>query len=187
MDLKFRERCELQGHEALDWSDWIIAMAPTTRSPGTQNINFKKRRGTGQEGYRNKDLANELAQARVGCCGIYEWCAVKYVSDQDGRSYASHSVVYVGCTCRRRRGRFGPRAFQAMQERIVAYTKGGNHKKDLINDALRIGWELWVRFKPAENVDAAKSMENNLLRTYNYPWNVRNNGVRPILERADLW
>lgn len=146
----------------------------------------KPRRGTGQEGYRNKNLANELAEAGIGCCGIYEWRAVKYESYQ-GRSYTSRRVVYVGCTCRRRSLPFGPHVFQRMQERIVAYTKGGNHKKDLINDALRSGWELWVRFKHAENEHAAKCMEHNLLRTYSYAWNIRNNGVRPIINYATLW
>lgn len=167
MDLKFRELSRLQGDEASGWSNWIIAMAPA-RLPGTQNRNFKKRQGSGQKGYRNENLDVELAEEGVGCCGIYEWRAVKYESYQ-GRNYPFRRVVYVGCTCRRRSGRFGPRAFQAMQERIVAYTKGGNHKKDLTNAALRSEWELWVRFKHAENEDAAKSMENNLLRKYNYP------------------
>lgn len=186
MDLKFRELNELQGDEASGWSNWIIAMA-AAGSPRIQNRNFKIRQGIGQEGYRNNNLANELAQAGIGCCGIYEWCAVKYVSYQGGRIYTSSRVVYVGCTCRRRSFPFGPRVFQRMRERIVAYTKGGNHKKDLINAALRSGWELWVRFKHAEDEDAAKHMEDNLLRTYNYAWNIRNNGVRPILDYVRLW
>lgn len=186
MDLKFRELSRLQGDEASGWSNWIIAMAPA-RYPATQERNFKKRQGSGQKGYRNEKLANELAQEGVSRCGIYELRAVQYVSYQ-GRSYVSRRVVYVGCTCPRPSGLFGRRVCQAMQNRIVVYTKGGNHKKDLINAALGRGWELWVRFKQAENVDAAKSMENNLLRTYNYPWNIRNNGVRPILgDRPRLW
>lgn len=182
MDLKFRELSNLQGDDASGWSNWIIAMVPA--KPKTQSSNFKKREGTGQEGYRNGNLAVELAQAGVGCCGIYEWC-VRKKSYQDGRNYR---VVYVGCTCPRPSSFFGgPYVTQTMRKRIVAYTKGGNHKKDLINAALRNGWELWVRFKHAQNVHAAKGMENKLLRTYNYAWNIRNNGVRPILDYVSLW
>ena len=126
-------------------------------------------------GFRNSNLANELQQAGATRCGIYEWCAVKYVH-RDGRLRKSRRVVYVGSTCRRNH-----QECQRMRDRIVAYASTGNHKKDLINAALERGWELWVRFKNATDEDQAKDMENALLGRYNYAWNIRNNGVRPIL------
>ena len=174
MDGNFRELNEaLQGDDELGWSYWIIGMA-NGETPGTQNRHFRRRRGQNQVGYRNSNLAYELQQAGVTFCGIYEWSAVKYVY-QDGRLRSSRRVVYVGSTCR-------PNGeCQLMQSRIVAYTSTGNHKKDLINAALERGWELWVRFKNATDDDEAKDMENALLGSYNYAWNIRNNGVRPIL------
>lgn len=175
MDGNFRELIELQGNEKLGWSPWIIGMAGTG-SPGTRNRNFRERGGSDQVGFMNTNLARELTEARVGPCGIYEWSVVKY---QGSRSDPPHRVVYVGSTCR-----FECRP---MQNRIVAYASNGNHKKDLINGALRREWELWVRFKNARNEDEAKDMENALLERYNYPWNVRHNGVRPILTSAVKW
>ncbi|XP_044181607.1 uncharacterized protein LOC122962524 [Acropora millepora] len=181
MDGNFRELRALQGDEGLRWSPWIIGMANAS-TPGTQDRKFIPRGGSNQVGYRNSNLANELQQAGVTCCGIYEWSAVKYEFYQDGRSRSSRRVVYVGSTCRRNH-----QECQPMQNRIVAYTSTGNHKKDLINAALERGWELWVRFKNATDEDQAKAMENALLGRYNYAWNIRNNGVRPILSRAVKW
>lgn len=74
-----------------------------------------------------------------------------------------------------------------MQNRIVDYTIHGNHKTKEINDALKRKCTLWVRFKPAEDEEEAKNMEDELLSRYNYAWNVRNNGVRPILAMAINW
>ena len=173
MDGNFRELSVLQGNEELGWSPWIIGMA-NSETPGKQNRDFR-RRGTNQVGYRNSNLADELQQAGVTCCGIYEWSAVKYEFYQDGRSRSSRRVVYVGSSCR------GNHVCLPMRNRIVAYTSTGNHKRDLINAALERGWELWVRFKNATDENEAKAMENALLRRYNYAWNIRNNGVRPIL------
>ena len=58
-------------------------------------------------------------------------------------------------------------------------------KKDLINDALGRGYELWVRVKMSTatydcDLDAER-MENELLAKYNYAWNIRNNATRGIL------
>lgn len=176
MDGNFRELSTLQGYEEFGWSDWFIGMAST---PGRQTGNFIPR-GANQVGFKNSSLAHELQQAGVSFCGIYEWSAVKYEFYPDGRSRPSLRVVYVGSTCRRNHQQCQP-----MQNRIVAYTSTGNHKKDLINAALERGWELWVRFKNATDEDQAKAMENALLGRYNYAWNIRNNGVRPILSRAE--
>ena len=173
MDGNFRELNALQGDERFGWSPWIIGMA-NGETPGTLRNFGRRRRGPNQVGYRNSNLADALQEAGAARCGIYEWRAVKYVY-QDGRVRSSRRVVYVGSTCRR------DHECKPMQRRIVAYTRTGNHKEDLINAALERGWELWVRFKNASDEDQAKAMENALLRKYNYAWNVRNNGVRPIL------
>ena len=132
----------------------------------TTRRNNLDERGNGQEGFRNKKLIHSLLKANRNVnrlCGIYEWRAIRY--------QASPRVVYTGSTCSRRRN-----SCQRMQNRIVEYTKHGNHKTKVINDALRDGHELWVRFKPAKSPQEAMDMENELLRKYNYAWNERNNG-----------
>ena len=144
-------------------------------------------RGKGHVGFKNKRLAVRLAKEnpRVGAlCGVYEW-KVKVPRDGEDEEdeedeEVSPRVVYVGSTCANRQG-------QRMKNRIVAYTQHGNHKRDLINDALRRGCELWVRFKPTRDEDEAMEEENKLLSRFNYAWNIRNNGLRPILEKAENW
>jgi len=105
----------------------------------------------------------------VDLCGIYEWRAAK---TRNGRK---KRVVYVGSTCTRR-GKF-----HGLRSRIINYCRNGNHKADLINDALRRGYKLEVRYKRAANEEGAKAQENQLLAMYNYAWNVRNNAIRSIL------
>lgn len=169
MNKKFRETSHLQGVEAQHWSKWILAMTPT------ETRNFE-RRGNGRVGYKNANLADELARAnpkRVSC-GIYEWRATKST-----RVSPSSRVVYVGRTC--------PNRWDSWENRIVDYTTHGNHKSELINAALQRGYELSVRFKAANDAQEAKNMEDALLSRYNYAWNTRNNGVRPILNSADIW
>ena len=71
-----------------------------------------------------------------------------------------------------------------MSERIREYCVNGSHKRDLINDALKKGYELWVRVKPTgiNARAAAERAENALLAKYDYVWNIRNNGAaRSIL------
>ena len=65
-------------------------------------------------------------------CGIYEWPAIR--QDQPNR------VVYVGSTCTYC-GHYEP-----LQSRILVYCSHGNHKADLINDALTKGYTLGVRY-----------------------------------------
>ena len=117
-------------------------------------------RGQGQEGYIN--LAVALGDVGNNC-GIYEWRATR--NDQPNR------VVYVGSTCPR--GGLCPR----LKKRIIGYCTNGNHKNHLITDALRKGYELWVRYKLAKNVENARGLENELLEKYDYAWNKRSNGV----------
>lgn len=105
-------------------------------------------------------------------CGIYEWRA----SRLPRRGPAIHKVVYVGSTCPRQLGNF-PR----LRSRILNYCIHGNHEKELINDALNRGYELSVRYKEAANVEEATGLENELLKKYNYAWNIRNNAIREVL------
>ena len=168
MDTRFRELEEDENH---GWSDWIWAMVPNVT-----NVAVVKRENR-HLGYRNADLSTELEQEfEGGCapCGIYEFAATL-----PGKR--KRRVVYVGSTCVRNG------SCPSLKNRIVDYTKHGNHKKDEINEALRRGYTLWVRFKPAQDKPEAKKMENDLLSEYNYAWNVRNNGVRPILASAKEW
>lgn len=58
-----------------------------------------------------------------------------------------------------------------------------------MNEALLKGFELWVRVKPTRGRDKlfAEELENQLLASYNYPWNKRNNGnrIRNILRGVE--
>lgn len=83
-------------------------------------------------------------------------------------------VVYVGSTCSCKPG--------SLRDRILEYCRSGSHKDDLMNDALRRGYGLWVRVKSARDKETAEDLENELLDHYNYAWNVRCNGeLRRIL------
>ena len=98
-------------------------------------------------------------------------------------------MVYVGCTCRQRNDR-------SLTDRLSEYARNGSHKADLIDRALRNGYEIWVRTKKvnlegqqrgqcgAPTLDQkqgeAQRMENVLLAKYDYKWNIRRNGgIRP--------
>ena len=165
---RLRENSRLQPPQSAGWSTWILAMVPFTNN----RIIFEAR-SHGQEGYVKSDIGDALGGVGNNC-GIYEWRATR--NDQPKR------VVYVGSTCPR--GGLCPR----LKNRIIGYCTNGNHKKDLINDALRKGYELWVRYKLAENVVEARGLENDLLAMYDYAWNVRSNGViRGILPPPPMY
>ena len=175
MDRWFRELSDLEPDEEENWSSWVCAMVPN-KTQQTTNVAVV-RRGNRRFGYRNAALSTELEQAfEGGCdpCGIYEFAATL-----PGKR--KKRVVYVGSTC------VGDVRCPSLKNRIVDYTIDGNHKKDEINEALRRGYTLWVRFQPAQNRPEAERMENELLSKYNYAWNVTNNGVRPILASAQGW
>lgn len=175
MDSWFRELSDFEPDEEENWSSWICAMVPN-ETQQTTNVAVVKRQNQ-HLGYRNAALSTELEQEfEGGCapCGIYEFAAIL-----PGKRKLR--VVYVGSTCVRND------RCPILKNRIVDYTKHGNHKKDEINEALRRGYTLWVRFKPAQDKPEAMRMENELLDKYNYAWNVRNNDVRPILASAEEW
>ena len=125
-----------------------------------------KPREHGEVGKMNPRILAALIEANPGVsirnlCAVYEWKATLAFGREP-------RVIYVGSTGN-------------LQNRIYGYCVG-NHKTALIDDALRRGYELWVRFKPVENEEQARRMENELLTTYNYAWNVRRNrALRSIL------
>ena len=120
-------------------------------------------RGPGQVGYMSASIEAALGNL-AELCGIYEWKAKGTRLDQP-----NNVVLYVGSTCVRRKP-------EKLGSRIIRYCKYGNHKKDLINEALARGYELWVRVKPASSERKAQNMENALLHDYDYAWNERQNG-----------
>ena len=158
-----RENAHLK---AEGWSRWVKAMVPTEEPKKMAESQHYERRGTNQTDVMytniNTVLSDEMAQ-----CDIYEWRAVR----QDGNQ---PKVVYVGSTCREKPG--------SLRVRILEYCENGSHKKDLIKEALERQYELEVRVKTcgADTANAEK-MENELLNTHNYAWNVRNNAIRDIL------
>lgn len=154
---RFRENSHLQGEQSQGWLAWQWAMVP--QDSKRRDL---KPRGPRQIGYMSSSIETALGNL-AELCGIYEWKAVGTRCNQP------NYIVYVGSTCLRRKP-------QKLQSRIIRYCKYGNHKKDLINEALAKGYELWVRVKPASSETDAQSMENALLRDYDYAWNKRRNG-----------
>jgi len=161
----FREYHNLQGFQSEGrWSTWKKAMVPKDT---TSSETYLEKRGPDQEGFMWSNIDDALCEVG-GLCGIYEWKATR--PDQPDR------VVYVGSTCTRND------RCQRLKSRIIRYCKYGNHKEELINDALSKGYELWVRYKQAEDEERAKELENDLLAKYDYAWNIReNNRLREIL------
>lgn len=97
-------------------------------------------------------------------CGIYEWRA---------KRNEEVAVVYIGSTCTKKSG--------SLRGRVKEYCKTGSHKGDFINEALKMGYQLQVRMKPASSKKVAEQLENQLLDEYDYAWNERCNGMREIL------
>lgn len=172
-DRRLREKHELQGKQSQRWSEWEKAMVPPDSSEPPVNL---EPRGPGQVGYMCSSIETALGNL-AKLCGIYEWQAKGTLPGQPD------NIVYVGSTCVCRKP-------QKMRSRIIRYCRYGNHKKDLINEALTRGYEMWVRVKRARSEKKAQSMENALLRRYDYAWNKRQNGgddgIRDILPATGL-
>ena len=148
-------------HPAAGWSNWKKTMVPNQPDDDPQNLQAPN--GSGFSCRNIKDAFREHTRH----CRIYEW--------QARRGGQPRRVVYVGCTCRSKAGK--------LRARILEYCRNGSHKRDLINDALDKGYELWVRVKYTRinTKSAAEYKENVLLDKYNYAWNERRNGVRRIV------
>lgn len=156
-----RETSRLKGLEAKGWKHWVKAIVP-------RKARRTEPRGDSQVGFMCTNIRSAIPARQ---CGIYEWRA-------KGKSARQPNyIVYVGSTCRGKPG--------ALRRRIIEYCTDGSHKKDLMNEALRKGYELWVRVKTSRGTDNAQELENELLKKYDYAWNVRNNGkIRHILPSA---
>ena len=133
-----------------EWSHWEVAMIPQPHE------NFRERKDN--VGYRRKGIGNDLIPDE---CLIYEW--------QARRAGQTDRVVYVGSTCQKKN--------ESLVDRIrEEYCIEGSWKRDLINDALNRGYELWFRYILAETrgVACAEDHENSLLAQFDYAWNTRN-------------
>ena len=143
-----RETRELPSED--EWSSWEIAMVPHP------DEDFEEREGN--VGYRRKGIGSNLTADYS--CGIYEWQARK--AGQPDR------VVCVGSACRSKGESLGDRIREE-------YCVERSRKGDLINDALKREYELWVRFKVIEtDAECAEDHENSLLAQFDYAWNTRN-------------
>ena len=145
------------------WSKWKKAMVPLERG-------FEHRGETNQVGLTCSSIRTTFRD-QAQRCGIYEWAVKGTLRGQSKKKV----VVYVGSTCRGKPG--------VLRDRILEYCTNRSHKKDLINDALRRGYELWVHVKVVggnkeddKNRKKAEGKENELLEKYDYAWNKRSNG-----------
>ena len=163
-DRSLREKSRLRRK---GWSHWVRAMVPDFSPAGRQ---WYEKRDT--EGYMCRYIREAFPEyARY--CGIYEWRAKGAFRDQP------NFVVYIGSTCRDKPG--------ALRARILEYCNNGSHKAVQIDDALRRGYELWVRVKRAGGSrKSAEDQENELLDRYDYAWNIRlNNGLHTTVTVND--
>ncbi len=68
-------------------------------------------------------------------------------------------IFYVGETVNERR-------------RVVSYARHGSHLSEIIHDHLNDGWHLFYRARSAASKGEAVQMQDNLLRQYDYDWNI---------------
>lgn len=68
-------------------------------------------------------------------------------------------IVYVGETANER-------------ARIAAYARDGSHLAGIIRGHLRKGFSLYYRAQKKASKQAAKRMQDDLLRRYDYDWNL---------------
>ena len=68
--------------------------------------------------------------------------------------------MYVGETCNER-------------QRLARHASNKSHLAELIESHLREGWLLFYRARVAPSKERAKLMQDNLLRTFEYEWNIR--------------
>ena len=156
----FRENYHLP---AAGWSDWKRVMVPNRPEDDPENL--QARNGSGSR-CRNIGVAFPRDAER---CGIYEL-------------QARREVHHTGWFMLDARAAIRTKKEHCEPGFSPAYCSNGSHKRDLINDALDKGYELWVRVKSTGNTTRiAESRENELLDRYNYAWNERKNGVRHIL------
>ena len=115
-----------------DFSDWVLFM----QRYGSPEV--VKRRD--EIGYVSKNWTM-LLRYQLNGCGIYEI--------QIRRAYIKPKIVYVGSTCRKRND-------CSLERRLSEYTRNGSHKKELIDQALRWKYDIYVRIKKLEIRSDAK-------------------------------
>jgi len=102
------------------------------------------------------------------------------VYEFQARGSGPSQVVYCGSTCKER-------GDKTIRNRIQTYLSNGAHKADAIEDALNRDYEIWIRILPCPGMKMACELENELLRTADYAWNMRDNGgrIRSILKENE--
>ena len=151
---KLRENSNLQFPQGQHWSTWKRAMVPLYN--GTNTVN------------RHQNQAGFI------------W---KYILYDGNLRMASYSTGPAKSSRLRWKHvlKLWP-LWTTAKQNIVGYCSHGNHKADLINDALTRGYTLEVRYNQAWNETQARELENELLDMYDYAWNVRRNGnIRAVL------
>ena len=164
-------------------SVWSVWKPIITATPVNNWASAKRREKTGDEriayGY-----VYEPGLRNIPCaCGVYELKA-----DNGEESY----VVYIGSTCRKRYNRKDcscsgdkHRCYHgepcSLKLRITEYARYGSHKAELINNAIHMGFDIYVRYINCRSTEVARVLEGRYLALYDYAWNLKKNGdIRPV-------
>lgn len=168
-----RESSEARSNFPAGWSKWVLAMTPNSEPEGDVSTPRLQAEGIGFRMADKQALREKFdMRYRDRRCGIYEW-KIEKPPAAGGRGQTISYVVYIGCTCRKRQD-------ASIIDRVWEYCVRGAHKKENIKDALRKEYRLYVRIKESSDLNTAQDDENNILKFYDYAWNVR--GVERRLE-----
>ena len=63
------------------------------------------------------------------------------------------------------------------KRRMSSYARDGSHLSDIIDDHLKGGWTLYYRAVACSSKHSARKLQDNLLRKFEYDWNIQLNGV----------
>lgn len=113
---------------------------------------------------RWRTLAQHAQSART-TPACYEMAVAK-------RGYGAHkTVVYGGATVEE-------------AQRNGQYFKNGSHKKELFDDAIANGYEIYVRVKPFATEQDAFVYEQQMLGTFDYAWNKKDQSNQVVRKAA---
>ena len=175
------EHCQKELQQVSGWSPWFPAMVPHPPKALTRNY---KPRDSGADGYYSSMLLDEANEDNplVGC-GVYELMV---------ETLYQRYPVYIGSTCRRRRGPTHGKcpncdkteshicSDTSLCERVGEYLVHGSHKRELINAVIQHKCTVYVRAKRFRSPKSdeksrkdAQDFENSLLSKYDYAWNKR--------------
>ncbi len=62
------------------------------------------------------------------------------------------------------------------KNRMARYGSDGSHISELINEQIDEGKHIWYRAQYCRTKQAAKKMQDNLLKRFRYDWNKASNG-----------